>query len=138
MKFSTRTTYGLRALIYLAKNHKAEKSISLAQIAKEERLSSAYLERLFALLKKENIVKAEKGKDGGYRLVKNPEDIGIFTIVKALEGNIVPLHCIGQNGKVKCAMKSKCGASGVLADVYGAISKTLMDMRLSQVAGGKQ
>lgn len=133
MKFSTRTTYGLRAMIYLARKHKSGESISLAQIAKDENLSLAYLERLFALLKKAKIVDAEKGKSGGYLLCKNPKDIDVFSIVKALEGNIVPFHCIDNEGNVKCAAKSKCGASSVLAGVYAAISKTLMDMKLGDL-----
>lgn len=133
MKFSTRTTYGLRAMIYLARRYESTESISLAQIAKDENLSLAYLERLFSLLKKAGIVLAEKGKSGGYLLSNDPKQIDIFSIVKALEGNIVPFHCIGNDGKVKCAAKSKCGASSVLAGVYVAISKTLMDMKLSDL-----
>ena len=78
MKFSTRTTYGLRAMIYLARRYESTESISLAQIAKDENLSLAYLERLFALLKKAGIVLAEKGKSGGYLLSKDPKQIDIF------------------------------------------------------------
>lgn len=133
MKFSTRTTYGLRAMIYLAKNYKSKESIALSEIAKVEDISLAYLERLFALLKKEKIVKAEKGKTGGYKLKEKPENIDIFRIVKTLEGNITPFHCIDKNGKVKCAAKSKCGVSSVLIDVYTAISKTLKNMKLSDL-----
>ncbi|MCK4540489.1 Rrf2 family transcriptional regulator [Candidatus Parcubacteria bacterium] len=133
MKFSTRTTYGLRAMVYLARNYKKQESISLSQIAKAEHISLAYLERLFALLKKEKIVEAEKGKTGGYKLKEKPENIDIFRVVKTLEGNIAPFHCIDKNGKVKCAVKSKCGASSVLVDVYVAISKTLKNMKLSDL-----
>ena len=68
MKFSTRTTYGLRAMTYLAREYKKKEPVSLARVAKDEHLSLAYLERLFALLKREGLVKAEKGASGGYIL----------------------------------------------------------------------
>lgn len=120
-------------MIYLARKRGEGESIPLAQIAKDEKLSLAYLERLFALLKKAGIVAAEKGKSGGYLLCKDPEETDVFSIVKALEGNLVPFHCIDNQGNIKCAAKSKCGASSVLAGVYAAISKTLMDMKLSDL-----
>jgi Rrf2 family protein len=133
MKFSTRTTYGLRALVYLARNYSRNENIPLSQIAKNENLSPAYLERLFALLKKGEIIVSEKGKEGGYRLSADPKKISVLSIVKILEGDIVPFHCMDKNGKIKCSAKGKCGASEVLSGVYVAILKTLSGMRLSDL-----
>jgi Rrf2 family cysteine metabolism transcriptional repressor len=133
MKFSTRTTYGLRAMIYLARNYNDKEPVSLKKIAKDEHLSLAYLERLFALLKKEKLVKSAKGAGGGYVLSETPMKMDVFRIVKALEGNVVPFHCIDDKGQVKCAAKEKCGASSVLMNVYVAISQTLKKMKLSEL-----
>ena len=103
MKFSTRTTYGLRAMIKLAQSWKKD-SLSLPNIARAERISLAYLERLFAKLKKDNLVIAEKGVLGGYKLACPPNKITVFDIIKTLEGDMTAFHCLREDGKVYCSM----------------------------------
>jgi Rrf2 family protein len=80
MKFSTKTTYGLRALIALANNW-PNKSLSLNQIAKNENISLKYLEKIFATLKQAKLIKAEKGVAGGYKLAKAPSAISTYEII---------------------------------------------------------
>ena len=132
MKFSTRTTYGLRAMIKLAKCYNQD-SVSIVNIAKEENISPKYLERLFAALKKVDLITSEKGASGGYRLSKKPEEIKIYDIVKALEGEMNPFHCVGANGEVTCSKKCDCGATSILIKVQRAINSTLQSMKLSDL-----
>ena len=77
MKFSTKTTYGLRAMIMLGR-YWGDGKISLATIAKHEGISVKYLEQIFSRLKKEKLVLSEKGANGGYSLTRKPSDISIF------------------------------------------------------------
>jgi len=132
MKFSTRTTYGLRAMIILAENYNKDK-IALSKIAKEESISLGYLERLFAKLKKAKLVKAEIGSTGGYSLAKDPKDITIFEIVKTLEGKMSPFHCLGEDGKIYCSANCKCGATKILVDVQNAVNNTLKSINLKEL-----
>jgi Rrf2 family protein len=132
MKFSTRTTYGLRAMIKLAKNSQ-KISISLSSIARDENISQKYLERLFAKLKKANLVIAEKGAAGGYCLARNPSQITVYDIIKTLEGNIAPFYCLSEDGDLYCKVKSSCGAVKVLAKVQQAINSTLKSIKLSNL-----
>lgn len=135
MKFSTRTTYGLRAMIRLAENHE-KGSLALSTIAKEENLSLGYLERIFARLKKSKLVTSEMGMSGGYRLAEKPEKIGIYDIVKSLEGDLNPFHCVEDNGQVVCGHKCNCGATAVLVKVQSAIIKSLREMNLGDLVKG--
>lgn len=129
MKFSTRTEYGLRALIKLDK--KAEKSVSLSQIAKEEGISLAYLERLFAKLKKANIIRAERGVTGGYILTKQAKDFNLFQIVETLEGSLAPFGCVEKEAK-GCTI-CHCKIHPVWQKVYKQIEKTLNSISLDQL-----
>ncbi len=132
MKFSTKTTYGLRAMINLA--GEGEKNIvSLSKIAKEEGISLKYLEKIFSQLKKADLVRAEVGVSGGYRLTKKSSQITVFDIVKALEGEIAPFHCLSADGEIKCNAKCHCKATVVLIKVQKAINKTLKDIKLSDL-----
>lgn len=132
MKFSTKTTYGLRAMINLAKVAD-DKSVSLATIAKNENISQKYLERLFSDLKKAKLVEAEKGASGGYKLAKKASLITVYDIVSTLEGEISPFHCLGANGKIKCSSKCNCGATLVLVKVQKAIVETLKGIKLEDL-----
>ena len=132
MKFSTRTTYGLRAMIKLAEEW-GHGSISLSLIAKEGNISLGYLESLFAKLKKANLVKSEKGATGGYVLTQSPEKITVFDVVKTLEGEMAPFHCMDETGKIYCSQKCKCGATSVLVKVQQAINNTLKNITLKDL-----
>lgn len=129
MKFSTRTTYGLRAMVQLARNW-GKGNLSLAVIAEREKISLGYLERLFARLKEAGVVKSEKGANGGYILSKNPEQILVYDIIRPLEGNMAPFFCLDEKGRVHCGVKRSCGASKVLSRVQTAINTTLKSMTL--------
>ncbi|MFH0840714.1 MAG: Rrf2 family transcriptional regulator [bacterium] len=130
MRFSTRSTYGLRAMINLAEK---ASNISLSQISKEEHISRKYLEIIFAQLKKAKLIKSIKGATGGYSLAKPAKDISVFEIIKALERNMNVFHCVGSKGKVYCSQACDCRVNLVLAKVQNSVNKTLLDIKLSEL-----
>lgn len=139
MKFSTRSSYGLRAIIHLAKNHglpqsgvASKKPISLAKIAKTEKISLAYLERLFASLKKADLVISSKGMAGGYQLARNPSKVTIFELIEALEGQISVFRCVGSRNKAFCGVKT-CPSVKVYQKVQKAIIDSLKSMTLKDL-----
>lgn len=132
MKFSTRTTYGLRAMICLAKNCGPE-CLSLPNIAKKEGISLGYLERLFSGLKKAGLIKSEKGAAGGYKLGRPARKIAVYDIVMALEGKTKSFYCLAEDGKVKCGQKKGCGALIVLEKTQQAVNRTLRKLKLKDL-----
>ena len=132
MIFSTRSSYGLRAMINLARRQK-QGNVALAEIAKAENISLKYLERLFSRLKKAGLIKAELGAGGGYKLAKSAIKINIYDIIKALEGKLNPFHCTGDKEKVYCGPLCNCGVTQVLLKVEQAITKSMKDIKLNQL-----
>lgn len=132
MKFSTRSTYGLRAMIKLADNW-GQGSLALSIIAREEKISLGYLEKLFAELKKAGLVLADKGARGGYKLARHPDKIIIYDIIKALEGSLSPFHCLDDKGKIYCQAGCRCGATLVLKKIQEAVVRVLKEMRLGEL-----
>ena len=132
MKFSTRTTYGLRAISRLVCLSAGE-TMSLAVIADEERISQAYLERIFARLKKDGIIRAVKGAQGGYRLARPAGQITVFEVVRALEGKLSLFHCVDEQGRISCGGKCQCGATKVLSAVQSAVHKSLRQLNLKDL-----
>lgn len=83
MKFSTRTLYGLKAILVLASRH-GEGSMSASMIAKKEDISVAYLEQILNALKRKGFVKSVRGPQGGYVLAKKPSEISLEALFSVL------------------------------------------------------
>ena len=83
MKFSTRTLYGLKAILVLASRY-GEGSLPVSQIARKEGISIAYLEQILHALKRKGVVKSLRGPQGGYVLAKKPSDITLQSLLTLL------------------------------------------------------
>ena len=83
MKFSTRATYGLKAMLYLADRY-GESAVSVSQIAGDEKISAAYLEQILGRIKRKGWVKSVRGPRGGYVLTAKPSEIRVGTLLTAL------------------------------------------------------
>lgn len=132
MKFSTKSTYGLRAVIRLAK-HWDQGNLSLATIAAEENISLGYLEKLFSQLKKAELVKADIGASGGYILSRKPDEISAFEVIRTLEGQNNIFYCLDKKGKVYCSSNCHCGANKFLVKIQNELVKTLQKIKLSEL-----
>ena len=84
MRFSTRTLYGLKAILVLAGRH-GEGLLSVSAIAKKEGISVHYLEQILNALKKKALVKSVRGPQGGYTLAKKPSEISLYDLYLAFE-----------------------------------------------------
>ena len=129
MKLSTKSTYGLRAMLHIALK-KGGGAVSITDIAKSEGISVTYLEQLLNILKHKGLLQSIRGPKGGYVLSRKVSAITVADIVSALEGNIYPVHCIG-GGKRSAACKNKGGCvpkivwlklANAIHDCLGAIT----------------
>ena len=100
MKISTRTEYGIRVLVTLARNE-GESCLSLSEIARREKLPHAYLEQLVGDLRRAGLVNATRGQAGGYSLARSASDIAMTDAVRALEGPLLEI-VRRETGDVRC------------------------------------
>jgi Rrf2 family cysteine metabolism transcriptional repressor len=94
MKLSTKTRYGMRAMIDLALVHGSEDPITIKELAKRNRIPESFLEQLLGTLRKKGLVRSIRGPQGGYVLGKEPGDIVVADIINSLEGPIKLAECI--------------------------------------------
>ena len=80
MKISTKGRYALRVMIDLAEHNTGE-YIPLMDIARRQDISEKYLEAIVATLSKNDFLISLRGKGGGYKLARNPEDYSVLSIV---------------------------------------------------------
>jgi Rrf2 family protein len=139
MKISTRTEYGLRVLVTLARLGPDDACLSLTEIAKREKLPHAYLEQLVGDLRRSGLVTATRGQSGGYRLAKPSPEIAIADAVRALEGPLLEMPCAGAADLEHCDRPQPCSVHEVFQRVYESLSGTLGATTLAEVvatAGG--
>lgn len=126
MQISKKTQYGLRAMIYLAKNYNNKKICPLSEISEKENISYDFLEKIISELESAGLVKARRGVKGGYFLSKDPKNIKVGEIIRVLEATI-PVSCFG------CFKAEFCGAKIFWDDLKKSLdsafnSKTLKDL----------
>ena len=108
MIVSTKGRYALRVMIDMAKHNTGE-FIRLKDMAERQDISRKYLESIMTGLSKHELVESAMGKDGGYRLNKQPEEYKIGDILRVTEGDLSPVACIAKDEK-KCEMTNLCNA----------------------------
>ena len=134
MKLSTKSEYGLRAMLNIAMNGSAG-ATSITDIAKEEGISVAYLEQLLNKLRHKGLLESVRGPKGGYVLSKDRGAITVGDIVKTLEGSIYPVHCVATHSGVQDACKKSkgCVPKTVWIRLAKAINDCLEAIKLSDL-----
>ena len=106
MMISTRGRYALRVLVDMAE-HQADGFVPLKEIARRQEISEKYLESIIKALVKGGIVNGLRGKGGGYRLSKAPDQFTVAQILRMTEGTLAPVSCL-QVGSPPCGRISFC------------------------------
>lgn len=104
---STKGRYALRVMADMAEFAKDGEFIALKDIASREEISEKYLEAIMKLLVEKKLVLGHRGKGGGYRLVRKPEEYSVGEIIRAAEGDIAPVACLAP-GADKCNRVDSC------------------------------
>lgn len=133
MRLSTRGEYGLRMMASLAKLYPSG-PVPLAQIAKDENISLAYLEQLIRLLRSKGLVVSTRGAQGGYTLARPPEQIRVGDVVRAVEGPIAPVDCVSEDEpECKCQHQSDCRTRAIWERLRDTIAETLDSTTLADL-----
>ena len=130
MRFSTRTRYGLRFLLRLAAQPK-DSLLQLGQVAREENISSGYLEQIVRALKPLGILRAVRGSGGGYALAKAPSEINMEDVLLHLEGEIAPVRCLTKGRR--CQRESQCSTRGFWKELDSHIRGFLQRHTLQEI-----
>lgn len=106
MLISTKGRYALRVMIDLAE-HQSEEFISLKEVAQRQEISEKYLESIIRLLVKDRILESLRGKGGGYRLKKDPDQYTVGSILRLTEESLAPVSCLDGNADT-CPRMAQC------------------------------
>ena len=130
MKLSTRTRYGIRAILELAENY-GNGPLQLRVIAHDQGVSVKYLEQLMAMLKAAGIVRSIRGSKGGYILAKSPGHVKMSECFQCLEGSVITTECVEDESF--CERTNDCIARQVWTEVQKAVMEVLQSTTLQNL-----
>ena len=133
MELNTKGRYAVMAMADLAK-HQGEVAVPLSQIAERQQLSLSYLEQIFLRLRRAGLVESSRGRTGGYRLGRAPEEILVGEIMAAVEEETRMTRCM--DGGIGCLGEERCLTHNLWCGLGGHIAAFLWSVSLSEVLDG--
>ncbi|HUZ11951.1 MAG TPA: Rrf2 family transcriptional regulator [Caulobacteraceae bacterium] len=135
MQLSTKGRYAVMAMTDLA-GRPADRAVALAEIARGQQISRAYLEQLFARLRRRGLVTASRGPGGGYRLARPAAEVSVAEVVTAVDE---PLRAIRCGGGTRGCMKdgARCLTHDLWEETGRQIRGYLAGVSLADVVNGR-
>lgn len=122
MKLSTRSRYGTRIILELAR-HYGGKPTQVSEIARVQQIPVKYLEQLIRTLKQADLIKSVRGSKGGHQLNERPDRITVGQIVRLFEGQTDLVQCV--SAPEKCQRAEACRVREVWKDATEAMYSKL-------------
>jgi len=135
MMISTKGRYAIRLMLDLAQ-HMGDGFVSLKRISERQDISVKYLEAIVAMLNKAGMVESLRGKEGGYRLSRTPEEYTVGSIIRLTEGSIAPVVCL-ECGTARCERAADCLSLPVWVKLESVVNNYLDSITLRDVLESK-
>ena len=130
MKISAKGRYGLAAMTYLARNYAAGAPVTIISISDKLGISKIYLEQVFSLLKRAQLVNSIKGSQGGYQLAREPRTISAYDILASIELSL--MEKAAPASEQMPALDRALGVK-VFDPLDASIKETLSNVRLDDI-----
>ena len=135
MMISTKGRYALRFLVDLAE-HLDDGFVPLKEVSMRQEISEKYLEIVVKELVKGGLLAAMRGKGGGYRLNRAPEEYSVKAVLELMEGPLAPVACL-EPGQDACPRSNGCRTLPLWQGLDKVISDYLAQFTLASLCGNK-
>ena len=135
MKISTKGRYALRMMIDIAE-HEKDGYVALKDVAIRQDISKKYLEQIALHLSQAGILRAVRGYQGGYMLMRRPEEYSVADILDVVEGSTCPVACL-ENNPNQCPRCKGCRTLPVWEGLQSVIHRYLQAITLQDVLDGR-
>lgn len=129
MMISTKGRYALMIMTYLAE-HRNDRAVSLKDIAEHKNMGIKYLEIIVSSLNKADLLESSRGKNGGYKLNKEPKEYSLLEILKVAEGSLAPVSCVEEGF---CDNAPNCKTNKMWCELDALITDFLSNKTLADI-----
>ena len=133
MKLSTKSRYALEGLLYITA-YAPKEAVRIKQIAEYTKISVAYLEQIFFLLKKSGLLTAIRGSKGGYTRALPPEEITVGMIIRSIEPHIVPVDCVTDLSACHSRVRANCVSRQIWIGLNQSINQVVDHLTLKDLS----
>lgn len=91
---SKRCKYAIKALLYVTRHRQHDKGIFSSEISEQEHIPHKFLEAILRDLKNNQFLISKRGRNGGYQLAKDPNDINLMEVIRVMDGPIALMPCV--------------------------------------------
>ncbi|QDU69968.1 RrF2 family transcriptional regulator [Engelhardtia mirabilis] len=134
MRITKHTDFALRVLIFLAS--RPGERVSTERIAQAHGISLAHLQKVVRRLGELGFLRLVRGSGGGVELARDPEDVSIGAVVRALDDATSLVECF-EPATDTCVISSACRLKGSLRVAQEAFYAALDDTNLQEIVAGK-
>lgn len=131
MKISTKTRYGSRAMVEIARNYILGQSTKRKDITAHQGIPASYLENILISLKNSGLVVTVRGPKGGFGLRRHPSKITMYEVLESLQGSLSPVECL--DGTIDCEKAESCATRMVWAKMKEAQEEVLKGITLQDL-----
>lgn len=129
------TDYALRAMVHLA-GCRGRKPVSTRQIASKEDISYQLACKLMQKLHNAGLIESTMGAKGGFRLNREPSEINLLEVIRAVQGPIKLNRCLSK--EYECARREGCPVRKKLIELQVKMDEYLSGVTLNNLLDGKK
>jgi Rrf2 family protein len=132
LTLTKRGDYAVRAAIALARAYAPSGYRKIREVTADMMLPPRYTAQILSLLARAGLAEAKAGRDGGYRLSRDPVEISLLEVVEAAEGPLRPSRCTLRGGP--CHWEDACAVHWAWAGAADALRDSLAATSLDSIA----
>ena len=132
MNLTSKSRYALKIMMDLAHFGATQPLVRRGEIATRQGIPTDYLDQIMIKLRAGNLVESTRGRSGGYRLARAPEQITMWDLFSTVEESMIPVECISSGQP--CDFEGSCSSKDAWNTIFGSIKSSLSGIKLSQLA----
>ena len=121
IRISKKVEYALMALKFISNSD--HKLVTAREISDTKNIPYDLLSKILQKLKNENILSSSQGTNGGYYLSKRPDEIPLFSLMSAIDGDLSIAECLNESADKDCCMLDNCSIKSPVSQLQKEVEE---------------